>query len=130
MRPRIISTLAIVTTFCLALAAFARPDDAAVRKAMMANFDKSIKQYKAKQLIGVMSMYTGELSGEGSDGEAMTKTSVEAEMKQATAATRELQDARLTSGTATVKRDIANRNRTMALNGHLVDKSRELRTQG
>ncbi len=132
MRPRNTCTFAAIVAVCLAAAsaAFASPDEASVRKAMMANFDKSVKQFKAKDLKGFMSMYADDFSGKGPDGKPMTKTTVEAEMKEAMATTKSVEESKLTIEKLTVKGDSAELESTMTLKMQVVDAKGEMGVKG
>jgi len=43
---------------------------------MLANFDRAVKQFKAKDIKGFMSMYTDDFKGKGPTGAVQTKASL------------------------------------------------------
>src|SRR5258708_2830643 len=114
----------------LALAAPATADDAAVKKELMANFNKATKQFKAKDIKGFMSMYTDDFKGKGPTGAAQTKASIEKEMKEAMDTTKSLDKSELKISKCTVKGDTAQVESSMTLGMKVVDAKGEMGTKG
>ncbi len=111
-------------------AALASPDDAKIKKEMLAQFDKATAQFKARDLKGFMSMYTDDFKGVGMDGKAQTKKSIEAEMKDAMANTKSLDKAELSIEKVTSKGNTATTDSTMHLEMHVVDAKGEMGPKG
>jgi ketosteroid isomerase-like protein len=126
-----IKTLSIgIGILAFAAAAFAAPDDAKVKKEMLAQFDKAVVQFKAKDLKGFMSMYTDDFKGVGMDGKAQTKKSITAEMKEAMATTKSFDKAELAIEKLTSKGDSATTESTMHLEMRVVDAKGEMGPKG
>jgi len=133
MRPTIKRTFACSVAWLLAVfasAALAAPDEASVRKVMMANFEKSVKQFKAKDIKGFMTMYTDDYTGKGPGGTPMTKSSIESEMKVAMDTTKSVDEAKLSIEKLSVKGDTALVESTMTLKLQAIDTTGELGPKG
>src|SRR5258706_2273112 len=119
-----------IGALALALALPAAADDAAVKKEMLANFDKAVKQFKAKDIKGFMSMYTDDFTGKGMGGMPQTKASIEKEMKEAMDTTKSLDKSELKISKLSVKGSTAQVESSMTLGMKVVDAKGEMGPKG
>jgi hypothetical protein len=99
----------------------AADDTASFKKEMLAIFDKSVKQFKARDIKGFMTMFTDDYTGKGARGEPQTKATFEREMKAAMDSTRATNRADLRIDKLSVKGSTAELESTMTLDLTIVD---------
>ncbi len=120
-----------IGALALALAVPAVADDAAaVKKELMANFNKATKQFKAKDIKGFMSMYTDDFKGKGMGGMPQTKASITKEMKEAMDTTKSLDKSELKISKLTVQGNTAQVESAMTLGMKVVDAKGEMGPKG
>lgn len=129
IRPASLPLFALAVAIA-ASAAWARPNDAAVKKELLAMFDKGVAQFKKKDIKGFMSVYTADYTGVGMDGKPMSLKQTEAEMKQAMATTKSVETAKLDIDKLTVNGKTAVAESTMKLDIHGVDSKGEMGPKG
>ena len=96
-------------------------DEASVKKEMYAIFDKSVKQFKTRDIKGFMSMIADDYKGKGPGGASQTRATMAAQMKQAMDSTKELNKAEMKITKISVSGSTANIESTMTLAMKVVD---------
>lgn len=113
--------LTVMSAAALVAPVLARADDSAVRKELMAVFNKGVTSYKKKDVKSFMSMFAPGYTSRSFDGRTMTRADEERDMKQAMSMTKSLDAASLSIEKLATKGNSADVTSTMKLSMHVVD---------